>query len=103
MEQATLIKIARLRTLSARHGKPFDVVRFATDANFARDTLQQVLDTDQEDLLVLGLDVMNALGMVKVDAAVQPRPVAVTAPAVALPRVVPKPAPQAQQYVGRLR
>jgi hypothetical protein len=32
MEQATLIKIARLRTLSARHGKPFDVVRFATDA-----------------------------------------------------------------------
>jgi hypothetical protein len=76
MEQATLIKIARLRTLSARHGKPFDVVRFATDAVFARDTLQQVLDTDQEDLLVLGLDVMNALGMVKVDATVQPRPAA---------------------------
>ena len=102
MEQATLIKIARLRTLSARHGKPFDVVRFATDAGFARDTLQQVLDTDQEDLLVLGLDVMNALGMVKVDATVQPRPAAPPAPAVATPRLVPKPAPQ-QQYVGRLR
>jgi hypothetical protein len=66
--------------------------------------LQQVLDTDQEDLLVLGLDVMNALGMVKVDATVQPRPAAppAPAPAVATPRLVPKPAPQ-QQYVGRLR
>jgi len=45
---------------------------------------------------------MNALGMVKVDATVQPRPAAPPAPAVATPRLVPKPAPQ-QQYVGRLR
>jgi hypothetical protein len=102
MEQATLIKIARLRTLSARHGKPFDVVRFATDAVFARDTLQQVLDTDQEDLLVLGLDVMNALGMVKVDATVQPRPAATAAPAVAGAAAGAQAGAQ-QQYVGRLR
>lgn len=74
MEQSTLLKIARLRTLSARNGKAFDVVRFATDRQFARDTLTHVLDTDDEQVLMLGLELMDALKMVTLDAPPAPPP-----------------------------
>ncbi|MBP6763540.1 MAG: hypothetical protein KA141_01010 [Rubrivivax sp.] len=102
MEQSTLIKIARLRTLAARHGKAFDVVRFATDRSFAQDCLTRVLDTDQEDLLLLGLEVMDALGMVRL------KPSVVAMRTTAAPALVPVPAKppaadRSQQYVGRLR
>ena len=103
MEQSTLIKIARLRTLAARHGKAFDVVRFAGDRQFAQSTLQTVLDTDDENLMVLGLELMDALKMVTVDA----RPAAAAAPA-ARPATASAPAPApappvANKYIGRLR
>jgi hypothetical protein len=99
VEQSTLIKIARLRTLAARHGKAFDVVRFAGDRQFAQSTLQTVLDTDDENLMLLGLELMDALKMVTVDA----RPV--QAPA-ARPAAPPAPAPApdvGNKYIGRLR
>lgn len=99
MEQSTLLKIARLRTLSARNGKAFDVVRFATDRQFARDTLTTVLDTDDEQVLMLGLELMDALKMVTLDAS----PVPVAAP---LPATPPAPSPTdttAMRYIGRLR
>lgn len=100
MDQSTLIKIARLRTLSARKGKAFDVVRFAGDRAFAQETLARVMDTDDEDILLLGLELMQSLGMVQLDAPPPPRPVAV-APVV---KPVPKaPAEPEQRYVGRLR
>jgi hypothetical protein len=97
MEQQTLLKIARLRTHAARSGRAFDVVRLAQDRAFARSTLQQLLGCDDEALNLLGMEVMQALGMVKLDA-----PAAPEAPAAAAP------APQsrddrADRYVGRLR
>lgn len=98
MEQSTLLKIARLRTLSARNGKAFDVVRFATDQQFARDTLTTVLDTDDEQVLMLGLELMDALKMVTLDAP----PVPVPAPAA--PGPAPSPADATTtRYIGRLR
>ena len=98
MEQSTLIKIARLRTMAARHGKAFDVVRFAGDRQFAQATLQSVLDTDDENLMVLGLELMNALKMVTVDS----RPVAAAVP-VPRPAPVPPAPAEAGKYIGRLR
>lgn len=96
MDQATLLKIARLRTTAARHGKAFDVVRFASDRAFARETLSQVMDTDDEQLLLAGLELMDALKMVHADEAAPP-----PAPP---PRVAaPPPAPADSRYVGRLR
>ncbi len=50
MDQSTLIKIARLRTLAARKGKPFDVMRFVSDKQFAHQVLTDVMDTDDEDV-----------------------------------------------------
>lgn len=72
MEHSTLLKIARLRRMAARQGKAFDVVRFATDRQFARDTLTQVLDTDDEQVLALGLELMDALQMVALDTPPAP-------------------------------
>lgn len=105
MEQSTLLKIARLRTLAARKGRAFDVARFATDRTFAEATLHALMDTEDEDLLVLGLEVMQALGFVKADQA--------TPPAEPAPAPTPKPKDEkdakgakseiASRYVGRLR
>lgn len=97
MEQSTLIKIARLRTLAARQGKAFDVVRFAGDRQFAQATLQSVLDTDDEELVVLGLELMDALKMVTLNQAPAAMPVAPQQAAQAAQST------KASRYVGRLR
>jgi hypothetical protein len=96
LDQTTLIKIARLRTLSARQGKPFDVVRFVADSSFAQQVLAEVMDTTDEDVLLLGLDLMQSLGLVKVGTPPPPPPSAAAAPA-------PAAAELDKRYVGRLR
>ena len=98
MEQSTLIKIARLRTMAARHGKAFDVVRFAGDRQFAQATLQSVLDTDDENLMVLGLELMDALKMVTISQAPAPPPAVPVRPVAETP-----PPSTAAKYIGRLR
>jgi hypothetical protein len=97
MEQQTLLKIARLRTHAARSGRAFDVVRFAQDRAFAKSTLQQLMDCDDEALIVLGLEVMQSLGMVKLDPPATPEPPAAAAPA------SPSKDDRADRYIGRLR
>lgn len=92
MDQNTLLKIARLRSLAARHGKAFDVVRFAEDPAFARQTLTQLLDTNESELLVAGLELMNALKMM---APMEP-------PRTAAPSAA-EPSEHDKRYVGRLR
>ena len=72
MDQASLQKIARLRTLAARQGKSFDVVRFATDRDFALRTLSSVMDTTDEELLMAGLELMNSLKMIPDEKAPPP-------------------------------
>lgn len=89
-----LLKIARLRTLAARSGQAFDVVRFATDRAFAQATLHKLTETDDEALIVLSLEVMQALGMIQVDRAATPAPAA--GPAERKDGL-------ADRYVGRLR
>jgi hypothetical protein len=116
MEQATLIKIARLRSMAARQGKAFDVVRFVADRQFAQATLQSVLDTDDENLMVLGLELMDALKMVSLDTRPNGTPPTTvrTGTPVQSPTAAPAgpsagmagtaaDSPQPQKYVGRLR
>lgn len=100
MDQGTLLKIAKLRTMASRQGKGFDVVRFASDRAFARETLAAIMDTEDEPLLMAGLELMEALKMTASDnepAAVPPTVATATPP--------PPPTPKAidQRYVGRLR
>lgn len=95
MEQSTLLKIARLRTLAARHGQGFDVVRFAADRVFARQTLSTLMDTADPDLLVAGLELMNALGMTASAEATRPAALE-TEPKEAAPKTD-------ERYIGRLR
>jgi hypothetical protein len=99
MEQATLLKIARLRTMASRHGKAFDVVRFVGDRAFAMQTLSHVMDTEDEQLLLVGLEVMTALKMVQSPAAPAPVP----PPVARKPPAEPPPAGSDGRYIGRLR
>ena len=106
MEQATLLKIAQFRTLAARKGKVFDVVRFASDRQFASQTLTQVLADADEELMLAGLALMDLLGMTAQASrpAASARPAAPAAPAGAAPSPAPAPAaPSPPRYVGRLR
>jgi hypothetical protein len=102
MEQSTLLKIARLRTLAARKGRAFDVARFAQDRAFAEATLHALMDTDDEALLLLGLELMQALGMVQADQAAPAAPPAPAAAPAPPPAAKPKTAVDTR-YVGRLR
>lgn len=97
MDQQTLLKIARLRTHAARSKRAFDVSRFAQDRAFAKSTLQQLMDSDDEALIALALDVMQSLGMMKLDA---PAPAPAPVPAPAAPQST---AAQTDRYIGRLR
>lgn len=63
MQNRTLVKIAQFRTLAARKGKTFDVVRFASDRDFALSTLTQMLNDCDEELLLAGIEVMDAMGL----------------------------------------
>lgn len=90
MDQAMLQKIARLRRLAGQQGKPFDVMRFASEPDYARATLSTVLDTEDEETLVVGMALMGAMFPVAPPAA--PR-----SPA------APPTAPSDNKYVGRLR
>lgn len=80
-QQTFLQKIARLRSLLARRGQSLDVVRFASDAHYARHILEPLLDTDDGDLLAICVELMQALGAVSVAPP--------AAPASVLPRLRP--------------
>lgn len=103
MEPSTLIKIAKLRTQAARHGKAFDVVRFVGDRAFAQATLKSVLDTEDEALMLLGLELMDALKMVTLSNGAAPVAVAAKPSASATPATAAAAPAAADRYVGRLR
>jgi hypothetical protein len=73
MNPATLQLLAKFRKLSGRQGKPFDVMRFAADAAYARECLALALDTEDEELLLVGLQLQQAMGL-NTPSAAQPRP-----------------------------
>ncbi len=93
MNPELMRQLARLRILAAKENKPFDLVKFAHDLPYAKETLTGLLNTENEELLVLGLAVMNAIGASKLqDAPPAAAPVAPTAAE-----------KTASKYVGRLR
>jgi hypothetical protein len=62
--------------VAARKGKTFDVVRFASDRQFAAQTLSQVLAGGDEELTLAGLSLMDLLGLTQA-----PAPASAAAPA----------------------
>jgi hypothetical protein len=99
MDQATLQKIARLRRLAGQQGKHFDVMRFTSEPDYARATLGTMLDTEDEETLVVGMALMGAMFPASPAAASAPISVPATKPA---PAEKPAVAPD-NKYVGRLR
>jgi hypothetical protein len=72
MQNHTLVKIAQFRTMAARKGKAFDVVRFASDRDFALSTLTQMLNDCDEELHLAGMALMDAMGLVSTKASAKP-------------------------------
>ncbi len=107
MDQTTLIKIARLRTLAARKGKAFDVVRFVGDRPYANQVLTDVMDTDEEDVLVLGLQLMQLMGLgagpTPNEAAASPSTARAERGAVAVSKAESAAPGKTERYIGRLR
>ncbi len=61
MDLVTMQNLAKLRRLAAGEGKPFDLVRFTTDLAYTEATLTHILDSDNLELLTVGLQVMQAV------------------------------------------
>jgi hypothetical protein len=96
MEQKTLQLIAKLRRLAGKHGKPFDVLRFSQDSEYAKTTLSDLVDTEDEELILVGLSLQQAMSSSTSSKVEEVRVAAPPAPAAA-------PAPGVRSYVGRLR
>lgn len=99
MEQKTLQLIAKLRRLAGRQGKPFDVLKFSEDSGYAQSTLSQLMDTEDEEILVTGLSLQQAMTSLPTapsaqEVVVKPDPVS------AAPTDVPS---GVRSYIGRLR
>lgn len=97
MNQETLILVAKLRRLAARQGKAFDVAQFVSDMAFAKKILSDVLDSDDDELLLTGLNLMKALGMTTITEASPHATAAIEPPEPAVSKI------QGKSYVGRLR
>ncbi|MGS5086159.1 hypothetical protein ACVC7V_06585 [Hydrogenophaga sp. A37] len=97
MNPATLQLLAKFRKLSGRQGKPFDVMRFVEDAAYARECLALALDTEEEELLLVGLQLQKAMGLNT--PATAPPPAATASP----PPPAEPPATPRNTYIGRLR
>ena len=98
MNPATLQLVATFRKLSGRQGKPFDVMRFVADAAYARECLAVALDTEDEALLLVGLQLQQAMGLNTPSAA----PPASNASPPPPPAAAP-PDTSRNNYIGRLR
>ncbi|HEU4459882.1 MAG TPA: hypothetical protein VFR90_12225 [Methylibium sp.] len=61
MDQTTLVRMLRLRTLAARKGAPFDVERFAADRGHAKATLKTLLQIDDDELQAACRQMMETL------------------------------------------
>ena len=61
MDQNTLVRMLRLRTLAARKGVPFDVERFAADRPYAKSTLKALLQIDDDALQAACWQTMDML------------------------------------------
>ena len=98
MNPATLQLVATFRKLSGRQGKPFDVMRFVADAAYARECLAVALDTEDEALLLVGLQLQQAMGLNTPAAAPQASNASLPPPPAAAP-----PDTSRNNYIGRLR
>jgi len=94
MDNKKLLRLARLRSVAAKANLPFDLMRFTEDRDYAAECLHKLMDSSNEELLLLCLEVKSDLF---------PAPAAAPVPA---PLQLPKPAERGaadQRYVGRLR
>lgn len=96
MDQNALRNLARLKLVARKQfGMDVDVQRMVSDNGYARDMLDRIEQSDDEDTLVLALSMRNDLGLL-VSAASEPPPAAVPAAAVR------EPAAQ-RKYIGGVR
>ncbi|MFZ5756657.1 MAG: hypothetical protein ACOY3X_07115 [Pseudomonadota bacterium] len=72
MDQQTLQKLSRLRILAGKEGKEMDLVRFVSDRDYAREALTRILSSDKEDVVLLGMEVMDIMGLIPAQPAAAP-------------------------------
>lgn len=98
MDQQTLQKLSRLRILAGKEGKAMDLVKFVSDRQYATEALTLILTSEKEDVVLLGMEVMDLLGLIPA------QPAAPVTPAMATAKASPKPdKPEDGKYVRSLR
>jgi hypothetical protein len=93
MDNKKLLRLARLRSVAAKANLPFDLMRFTDDRDYAAECLRKLMDSSNEELLVLCLEVKSDM----FPPAAAPAPASLPAPKATERSAVD------QRYVGRLR
>ena len=98
MDQNALRNLARLKLVARRQfGLDVDIQRIVADRAYAREILDRVEQSEDEDTLVLALSIGSELGMLS-GAAAQP-----AAPAGPVETVVAQQPAAPKKYVGGVR
>lgn len=87
LDPTTMALLARLKIFAKQMGTNIDLVKMSEDMEYAKHTLKALSDSDNPELVLIVINLMNQFGMIKA------------------PPTDPKPDenPIAERYVGALR
>lgn len=65
LDAATLVLLTRLKVLAKKAGSNIDLVKMGADKDYAEQVLGKLSDSDDPDLVVIVIQLMNQFGMIK--------------------------------------
>ena len=87
-DHATLTLLAKLKTLGKKMGINVDLMKIGEDKEYTADVLNQLSNSDDQELVMIVINLMNQFGLIKA-----PKAIPATADA----------AESKDRYVGKLR
>lgn len=69
LDAATLALLAKLKVLAKKTGSNIDLVRMSADRAYAELTLKELSDSEDPELVLIVLQLMNQFGMIDAPAA----------------------------------
>lgn len=87
LDAATLALLAKLKVLAKKTGSNIDLVRMSADRAYAELTLKELSDSEDPELVLIVLQLMNQFGMIDAPAAI----------------AKPEEKKEAGRYIGALR
>lgn len=69
LEPATMALLAKIKILAKKMGTNIDLVKMTEDRNYATLTLQDLSNSDDQELVLIVINLMDKFGMIKAPLA----------------------------------